>query len=120
MQFCHYHHFFILTCRFAPRSIKVGLKNSGKVTGSAVPQLYLQMPEECDEPLWMLKKFAKVSIDAGEETTVEFDLTDRDLSIWDVDNDVFEKCTGDATVRISFSANFNDDGSYIEKELTIV
>ncbi|GMH69733.1 hypothetical protein TrST_g3798 [Triparma strigata] len=112
--------FDLIKATVSGQSIKVGLKNSGKATGSAVPQLYLQMPEECDEPLWMLKKFAKVSIDAGEETIVEFDLTDRDLSIWDVDNDVFEKCTGDATVRISFSANFNDDGSYIEKELTIV
>ena len=100
-------------------SVKVGVKNTGKVTGSAVPQLYLQLPEECDEPKWMLKKFEKVAIEPGQTATVEFRLEDRDLSIRDVDNDVWSKCAGDAAIRVAFSANFDDENSYVDANFDI-
>lgn len=95
-------------------SVKIEVKNTGKTAGSAVPQLYLQLPDECDEPQWMLKKFTKIAIDPGAMATIEFNLDSRDISTWDVEEDAWKRCAGDATIRVAFSANFDDEKSYIE------
>ncbi|KAJ4397872.1 hypothetical protein N0V93_002109 [Gnomoniopsis smithogilvyi] len=63
--------------------VQVGVTNSGAVDGMEVVQLYLGIPGE-DVPVRQLRGFAKPSITAGETATVQFSLTRRDLSVWDV------------------------------------
>lgn len=70
--------------------VSVQVKNSGPVGGKVVPQLYLSYPEDSevkntvDFPIRVLRGFEKVYLDKGESKTVEFELTRRDLSYWDV------------------------------------
>jgi len=60
------------------------VKNTGKVPGQEVPQLYLKFPDEAQEPPLQLKGFVKTSVLApGESKTVSIQLTNRDISIWD-------------------------------------
>jgi beta-glucosidase len=71
-------------------TVSVKVKNTGSVTGKAVPQLYLSYPEDSeasgvDFPVRVLRGFEKVSLEKGESKTVEFALTRRDLSYWDVE-----------------------------------
>ncbi|KAH8128212.1 beta-glucosidase [Trichoderma asperellum] len=68
-------------------TVAVQVTNSGQRGGKAVPQLYLSYPESdtIDFPVRVLRGFDKLFIKEGETKTVEFVLTRRDLSYWDVE-----------------------------------
>jgi len=66
------------------RSVSFSVNNIGKADGAEVSQLYLGFPAFAEEPPKQLKGFKKIVLKAGENARVTFDLTDRDLSIWDV------------------------------------
>ncbi|KAI5799199.1 beta-glucosidase-related glycosidase [Peziza echinospora] len=67
-------------------SVTVLIENTGKVTGKTVPQLYLEFPKNTgyDIPFRQLRGFDKIELKAGEKKRVEFKLTRKDLSVWDV------------------------------------
>jgi len=47
--------------------------------------MYIGFPEKSGEPPKILKGFKKVDLKPNESTTVEFSLSDKDLSIWDIE-----------------------------------
>jgi beta-glucosidase len=55
--------------------------NTGKVDGAEVAQLYVGIP---DAPARQLRGFEKPFLNASTSTMVQFELTRRDLSVWDV------------------------------------
>merc|ERR1740120_298301 len=60
--------------------------NSGKRSGVEVAQLYLTFPESLGEPEKQLRGFHRLpELAPGQITTATFPLTERDLSIYDVD-----------------------------------
>ncbi|KAI1758515.1 glycoside hydrolase family 3 protein [Hypoxylon sp. FL1150] len=66
--------------------VTVDVSNTGDRTGSSVPQLYVAFPQATTPkgtPIKVLRGFQKISLDAGQSTVVQFDLTRRDLSFWD-------------------------------------
>ncbi|KAG0137433.1 glycoside hydrolase family 3 protein [Tuber indicum] len=62
------------------------LKNTGKVAGAEVSQLYVNYgsKDTVEFPERVLRGFEKVFLEPGESKTVTFKLTRRDLSYWDV------------------------------------
>lgn len=60
--------------------IDVEVKNSGKLAGDEVAQLYLTFPGAPGMPLKALRGVQRVSLQPGEAKTVHFDLKARDLS----------------------------------------
>jgi beta-glucosidase len=55
--------------------------NAGDMDGAEVVQLYISKPESSiEKPVKELRRFNKVSLMNGEETTVTFTLTDKDFS----------------------------------------
>ncbi|KAF8476248.1 putative beta-glucosidase F [Kalaharituber pfeilii] len=66
--------------------VTVTVKNTGKRTGKAVPQLYLEYPKgiEYETPIRQLRGFDKVELQPGEMRMVTFELTRKDVSVWDV------------------------------------
>ncbi|CAZ83389.1 unnamed protein product [Tuber melanosporum] len=62
------------------------LKNTGKVAGAEVSQLYVNYgsKDTVKFPERVLRGFEKVFLEPGESKTVTFKLTRRDLSYWDV------------------------------------
>ena len=80
------------------------MTNSGDVTGKEVVQLYLEFPEECDEPPQILKGFKKIQLAPGTTQTVTFNLKDRDLSVWDATTHAWSLCTGEYGVNIGSSS----------------
>ena len=99
--------------------VKFTVSNTGKFKGATVPQLYLQLNRECDVPLFMLKKFEKVNLDVGESQDVEWTLDSRDVSVWNIDNDEWTKCKGDAMARLAWSANFQDEETLLDLEFKV-
>jgi beta-glucosidase len=70
-------------------NVTAKITNTGSVAGAEVPQLYVGIPSPSDQsipatPVRQLRGFEKSSLNPGESVTVNFGLTRRDLSIWDV------------------------------------
>lgn len=61
-------------------SVAVVVTNTGKIAAAEVAQLYIGIP---NSPLKQLRGFDKPVIGAGSRVPVTFELTRRDLSIWD-------------------------------------
>lgn len=61
------------------------LRNTGKVAGAEVAQLYVQDVKcSVERPVKELKGFKKVFLKPGESATVQLPLTEHDLAFWDV------------------------------------
>ncbi|GAW95420.1 MULTISPECIES: glycoside hydrolase family 3 C-terminal domain-containing protein [Colwellia] len=91
------------------------LKNTGKVAGAEVVQLYLHDVESSvDRPAKELKGFTKVFLAPGESKQISISLNKRDLSFWDINtNDWlaeagdFEVLLGTSLDQIKLKASFN-------------
>lgn len=58
------------------------VKNTGLRDGSEVAQLYLGFPGSAEEPPWVLRGFARISLAAGEAKTATTELSARQLACW--------------------------------------
>jgi len=81
----------------------------GDVNGCDVPQLYLAFPEGSGEPPRVLRDFERINLDPWETKTVSFNLSDYDLSIWDVVTQRWVIPDGEF-VAIVARHSFDDDG----------
>ncbi|KAH8590005.1 glycoside hydrolase family 3 protein [Bisporella sp. PMI_857] len=63
-------------------TVKTTIKNTGKLNGEEVPQLYLSLGGPAD-PKLVLRGFQRLSIDAGQSVVFTADILRRDLSNWD-------------------------------------
>lgn len=60
-------------------TVKAEIRNMGSISAPEVAQLYLGIP---GAPSKQLRGFEKVPLEGGKNTTVKFELTRRDLSVW--------------------------------------
>ncbi len=67
-----------------PVPVRVTLVNTGERAGSEVAQLYVNDPESgLARPPQELKRFAKVTLEPGEQVTLTFELDERALAYYD-------------------------------------
>lgn len=97
--------------------ITATVKNTGKVAGATVPQLYLSMPDDGfpkgTRPVNVLRGFEKVRLGAGESQEVRFKLDRRDISNWDVERQQWAIPTGRMEVNVGFSSrDFQAKGAF--------
>jgi beta-glucosidase len=85
-------------------SVSVDVKNSGKVAGAEVVQLYIGYPAAAGEPPKVLRGFDKVNIPAGQTQTVKFTLTTQDISIWHIEKHDWEVVSGSFSVDVGSSS----------------
>jgi beta-glucosidase len=85
-------------------TVSVELTNTGYLSGSEIPQLYISFPAEAKEPPKVLKGFLKVELGASEAKTVEFQLSQRDLSIWNTDTHSWQMLSGEYTALVGASS----------------
>jgi beta-glucosidase len=71
--------------------------NTGSRAGADVAQLYIGDPSSTGEPLWQLKDFDRVSLNAGASTTVSFSVPVHDLTYWGGANQNSESATWSGT-----------------------
>lgn len=66
--------------------VSVDVTNTGTRAGDEVVQLYVRDDlASVTRPVKELKRFERVTLAPGEKKTVQFELTPRDLSLWNVD-----------------------------------
>jgi beta-glucosidase len=65
--------------------VRVTVTNTGSRAGTAIPQVYVGMPEPRPgvvQPPWQLKGFQRVRLGPGESRKVWFELDQRAFSYW--------------------------------------
>lgn len=93
-------------------SVSAMLANSGNMTGQSVVQCYISYPEHVqdqdgevvDMPVRVLRSFEKIDLGVQKQEQVEFELTRRDLSFWDVKRQNWVLPKGEFTIAIGFSS----------------
>ncbi|KAI0835106.1 glycoside hydrolase family 3 protein [Hypoxylon sp. FL0890] len=81
--------------------VSATVTNTGSVAGAEVAQLYVGIP---NGPVKQLRGFAKPVLQPGESTTVDFALTRRDLSTWDVVAQNWQLQGGDYRIYVGSSS----------------
>jgi beta-glucosidase len=70
-------------------TVRAEVKNTGKVAGEEVVELYVRLQgTSVEEPVRKLKAFERVTLGAGETKKVAFKLGPDAFSIWDNHNDL--------------------------------
>jgi len=65
-------------------TVRVNVRNSGKVAGDEVPQLYVRdVQSSVKRPKLELRGFERISLKPGEQRTVSFTLPAEKLAFWD-------------------------------------
>ncbi|KAJ6525595.1 glycoside hydrolase superfamily [Mycena capillaripes] len=101
---------------------KVEIMNTGKVQGAEVAQLYVSVPRSLiyfvaqlrcslvpaseDEPPYLLRGFDKLDLAPGQSQTATFELTRKDLSVWDVSHQRWKVPAG--SFKLSVGASSRD------------
>lgn len=86
-------------------SIELTVKNSGKVAGDEVIQLYIHdVSSEIDRPIKELKGFKKLSLKPGESKIAKFKIDKKALSYYDVKSKSWVVESGDFEVLIGNSS----------------
>ncbi|MGK2950076.1 MAG: beta-glucosidase family protein [Acidimicrobiales bacterium] len=79
--------------------VEVDVRNTGGRAGTEVVQVYVGDPEaSVRRPIRELRGFAKVALDPGAATTVQVELTMRDLAFWDARSSCWRAEAGQHTV----------------------
>jgi beta-glucosidase len=92
----------------------VAVKNSGKVAGATVVQLYVGRKQHTSEhPVKTLAAFKKVSVEAGQEQSVELELGLKDFAYF---NEAEKKWKVDAG---EYDFSFGQSVTHIESVITV-
>ncbi|KAI0082198.1 glycoside hydrolase family 3 protein [Panus rudis PR-1116 ss-1] len=80
------------------------LKNNGTIAGHEIPQLYLSPPPSANSPPKLLRGFDSIFLQPGETRQVTFQLSQYDLSVWNVVKQRWEVPEGETGVLIGASS----------------
>lgn len=81
--------------------VSATVTNTGKKDGAEVAQLYVGSP---GGPVRQLRGFQKPTIQASGKVTVTFELTRRDLSVWDVKKQAWKLTKGPHNIYVGSSS----------------
>lgn len=86
-------------------TVKLKVKNSGKVKGKEIVQLYVSdIESSLIRPEKELKKFTKIELDPGEEKEVSFKLDARDFSYFDSHRNIWIAESGEFNILVGSSS----------------
>jgi hypothetical protein len=87
-------------------NVTFNVQNTGAVSGTEIPQIYLHYPVNSGEPPAVLRGFTDVELQPGETQTVTTYLSRYDLSIWDTVGQSYVRALG--TYSLSVGASSRD------------
>jgi len=80
------------------------VRNTGKVAGADVPQLYLQLPQGSTTPIRLIG-FQKVSLQPGESRRIRIEAEPKTLASFDTAAKQWKIAGGQYEVQLSRAAN---------------
>jgi len=86
--------------------VSVEIKNTGKLDGEEVIQLYVHHPySKVQRPIKELKGFKRVFVEAGKKLTVQIPLKVSDLNYWNTEKQQFELEKESVEIQIGSASN---------------
>ena len=86
-------------------AFEVDITNTGDIAGKEVLQGYITVNgSQIERPQKELKKFEKISLESGETKKVKFELSEKDLSFWSIENNTWQVEPAEYTFSIGASA----------------
>jgi beta-glucosidase len=85
-------------------TFSVVIKNTGKMDGDEVAQVYVQYPNFNRMPLKELKAFKRVFVEKGNSRTVHFKIPLQELQKWDLQQHQWKIYPGDYSILIGSSS----------------
>ena len=85
---------------YTPGSVKVNIKNTGKLDGEEVIQIYLRKVDDTDGPIKALRAFKRVSLKAGESKDVTIPFTKENFEWWDVSTNTMRPVEGNYVMTV--------------------
>jgi len=82
----------------------VDVRNTGKVAGADVPQLYLQLPQGSTTPIRLIG-FQKVTLQPGESRRIRIEAEPKTLASFDTADKQWKIAGGQYEVQLSRAAN---------------
>jgi beta-glucosidase len=79
------------------------VKNTGKVAGDEIAEVYVTLPTVAGEPFKKLAGFTRVSLALGEKKMVTVELNPLVLSVFSVEKNAFERVGGEMKVEVGGS-----------------
>ena len=87
-------------------TVEFTLKNTGKVAGAEVSQLYVQAEKSAVErPVKELKSFAKTELKPGESKTIKLNLKSDAFAYWDIKTHAWAVEAGNYNIMLGASSN---------------
>ncbi|MBN2651432.1 MAG: glycoside hydrolase family 3 C-terminal domain-containing protein [Spirochaetales bacterium] len=88
-------------------AVSFSVKNTGKVDGDEVCQVYLKYPQSSDpeQPVRKLIGFKRVAIGSSETFNVEIIIPAKEFVQWNTQSGVFEKLSGEFAIEVSSSSD---------------
>ncbi|KAI0753721.1 glycoside hydrolase superfamily [Fomes fomentarius] len=93
-----------LEAAWAKGEVSFEVKNTGKVVGGEIPQLYLHFPSSAQEPPNVLRGFTDVLLRPRQSKTVTLSLSRYDLSVWDAEWQGWKKPAGSFAFSVGASS----------------
>ena len=84
------------------------VKNTGKVEGTEVVQVYLRNPADKQGPLKTLRGFQRVTLKPGEARTVTIELPREQFACWDVKTNTMRVVPGQYELMVGTSSADKD------------
>jgi beta-glucosidase len=86
--------------------VEFAVKNSGKMPGAEITQLYIQGVESSvPRPVKELKGFKKVFLNPGESKMISIPLGEKDFAFWDTEKSDWKVEPGDFNILIGSASN---------------
>jgi beta-glucosidase len=77
-------------------------------------QVYVGFPPGAGEPPWQLKAFDRIVLDPGQQRPFHFDISRRQLSVWDERQRQWRVPPGVFKVRVGNSSSATSDSTDID------
>ena len=88
--------------------VRMQVKNTGKVEGTEVVQVYLRNPADKQGPLKTLRGFQRVTLKPGEARTVTIELPREQFACWDVKTNTMRVVPGQYELMVGTSSADKD------------
>jgi len=86
------------------RLVTLNVKNVGDRAGAEIVQLYIDVPDDADEPPKQLKGFEKIMLDQSESKKITIPLGDDNLMMFDEYDQEWKLFKGDYKVMVGSSS----------------
>lgn len=93
---------------YKDNKVRVKVKNTGRVDGTEIVQVYMRRIADADGPVKTLRGYARVDLKAGERKTVEIDFPRERFENWDSQTNTMRVVPGEYELMVGTSSMDKD------------